>query len=269
MKTAIVMPSIGDRPWARASGKTFQIYADRIGADLHMVSEYPDHAAFPFPDLADEPGRKHKRAYACKTYFAWSYLADHGYDRVLVVDDTCVVRPTAPSLFDLVPEGMCGYTGTNPRHAHRSFDGIRSFMSDQGLPPIDFNPVRYMNSGVMLYDRAAVDAIHKDKICAAADLMFSPFPNQSLTYYLLESGDVARFLIPKTYNAIPAAGMKKVERQRIKNIVPHMQDRVQIFHITSAYAARREKFVRQIAKQVIEDARVVRRAGGSTLADGA
>jgi len=181
-----------------------------------------------------------KLAYACKAYLPWRYLEREGYDRVMVVDDTCVVRAGTPNVFDLVPYGSCGYTRTSDSHAEESFETIRDFVGKTGLPSVTFDPRRYMNSGVMVYDRSMAAALHPEKIRAAASLLFARFPNQTLMYYLLGSGQVPQHELPKAFNAMPALNLPAEERKMLKDVRPHVQDGVFIYHLSAFYGHRRE-----------------------------
>ena len=245
-KRAIVMLSVGNRGWARKSSATFARYAAVVGADMHLITEFPSATEFPFPALPDSPGRKMKLAYACKAYFAWKFLEIEGYDRVAVVDDTCCVRAGAPDIFEAVPRGACGYTGTSGSHAELSFDVIKKFVKKHGLPDVDYETRLYMNSGVMVYDSSFKDALHKDKICEAADLLFAKYPNQTLTYYLLRRAEVPMTRISKSFNSIPAMRLPKDSRRAITDISPFVTDATYIYHVTGAFK-NRGAVVEQIA----------------------
>jgi FkbM family methyltransferase len=237
-KRAVVMISIGDRPWSAKSSGTFAHYCSEINADMHLIKEFPTADEFPFPDLPDSPGRKHKRAYASKAYFAWRFLEIEGYDRVVVVDDTCCVRPGANNIFEVVPEHSCGYTGTSGRHAEQSFDVIRKYIEKNKLPDIAYIPHNYMNSGVMVYHRSFRDALHWQRICDASDLLYARYPNQTLTYYLLKSADVPMFRMPKSFNSIPAMTLSKASRSQVDDISEYVTDSIFIYHITGAFKNR-------------------------------
>lgn len=249
-KTAIAMISIGDRPWVKKSGATFQHYCDRIGATFEIVSSYPSRADFPLPDLPDSPGRKNKLAYACKAYFAWDFLANRGFSRVVIVDDTCCVSPLAPDIFAAVPEGHCGFTGTSATHAEMSFETIRRFVEARGLEDVPYRTDRYMNSGVMVYDQASREAFHKDRIVEAADLLYARYPNQTLTYYLLMRAAVPMTRMPKAFNSLPASDIPKSERKQLVQISPYLKDGIFIYHVTGSFG-NRQLIVEQIADELL------------------
>jgi hypothetical protein len=237
-KSAIVMISIGKRPWAESCAETFKHYSETCSASLHIETETPSKDEFPFPDLPDKPGRNRKIAYACKAYFVWKYLVDHGFDRVAIIDDTCCVRAGTPSIFDVVPFGMCGYTRTSGAHAEDSFEVIRAFIKERGESEISYDATRYMNSGVMVYDRTMREAFHKERICRSASLLFARFPNQTLTYYLLRSGQIPQHELPKKFNTMPALGLAEEQRRELNDIRPYLKDGICIYHLSALYRNR-------------------------------
>lgn len=145
-RRAIVMVSMGERPWLDHTAGTFARYAASCSATMHVEREAPSASEFPFPDMPDRPGRRMKRAYACKVFFAWKYLEYHGYDRVMIVDDTCCVRAGTPDAFALVPPGACGITRTSnsDREAADAFDAIGFLARAQRLPLVKASAVRHL-----------------------------------------------------------------------------------------------------------------------------
>lgn len=249
-KKAIAMISIGDRPWSKKSGATFKHYCDRIGAEFQIIDSYPSQEAFPLPDMPDSPGRKHKRAYACKAYFAWDLLENQGFSSVVVVDDTCCVSPLAPDIFAAVPAGHCGFTGTSALHAEMSFETIRKYLRARDLEDVPYRTDRYMNSGVMVYDEASRLALHKDRIVEAADLLYARYPNQTLTYYLLQRAGVPMVRMSKAFNSLPASDIPKSERKQLTDIARHLRDDIFIYHVTGSFG-NRQLIVEQIATHLL------------------
>lgn len=249
-KKVIAMISIGDRPWSKKASETFKYYCERIGADFQVISNYPTKEEFPLPEMPDTPGRKHKLAYACKAYFAWDLLENGGYSRVVIVDDTCCVSPLAPDIFAAVPAGSCGFTGTSALHAEMSFDTIRAYVRARNLEDVPYLPGKYMNSGVMVYDKASKESLHKDRIIEAADLLYARYPNQTLTYYLLQRGAVPMARISKAFNSLPASGLPKSERKELTDVGQYLHDNIFIYHITGSFG-NRQLIVEQIAEYML------------------
>ena len=107
-RLAIITISIGNRPWSNYTIPSMEHYAGVCGADFFVERFPPLREELPLPELAPSPGRRNKIAYAAKSFFPWKYIELYGYDRVLVLDDTCCIRRNAESIFDLVPRGYCG-----------------------------------------------------------------------------------------------------------------------------------------------------------------
>jgi hypothetical protein len=251
---AIVIVSIGARPWIEYSKACFERYGKMHNIDIFVESEYPTASEFPMPDLPDNPGRNNKLAYACKTFFAWKYLACHGFEQVLIVDDSCCIRPSAPDPFKLVPLDCWGITRTSSHHAlDITFTAIKEFIGKTGAAEIEYVVSDYMNSGVILYGAETVAAIEPDKICACAELLFSRAPHQTLTYFLMKSGGVRSFHLPKAFNVIPTVGRLSPERrQRLKDVVPFLRDDIFISHITG-FHRHRDILIRQIAETYMKE----------------
>ncbi|WP_439594421.1 hypothetical protein [Falsiroseomonas sp.] len=250
-KRAIVMLSVGERDWRGHAAATFERYAERCGARLHVETALPDFAEFPLPDLPDTSGRPNKRAYACKTFFAWKHL-QAGYDRVLFVDDTCCVRLGTPDLFDLVPRGALGGVGSSKLHAQLSFDDITRFVARRGCAPIEMIHDEYMNSGVLVYDRSFMAAIAPKRVIDAKRLLMSKLPHQTLTYYLIKSRGIPFHVLPRIFNTVPAAKLDRPTRRSLDDIRPHLDHKAFIYHLTGIYR-QRGALVQQIADILLNE----------------
>jgi hypothetical protein len=219
-----------------------------VGAELIVEREAPSLSDLPLPELADRPGRRHKRLYACKSFFAWKHLTD-GFEQVLVIDDSCCIDPRAPDIFNRVPEGHVGYTRTGQSDARKSFSDIARFIAANGLPEIEYDVDLYMNSGVMVYDRAAIPALAPEAIAAARDLLFSAFPHQSLSYYLLRAAGLPMRAVDRKFNTVPAVGLEKEVRRALTDIRPHLSSGVYIHHVTGMYR-HRDQLIPQVCDAI-------------------
>lgn len=190
------------------------------------------------PPLPDKPGRKNKAVYAFKSFVVWKYLAQLGYQRLVVVDDSCCVWPTAINVFDQVPSGFCGSNRTNPEHAEDSFRYIRQFVAQQKMPALEYNVDDYMNSGFMVYDASMADAFHPQRIVEAAPLLQAAYPHQTLSYYLLKRAGIPVCRLPRGFNALPAMKLEKSERQQLTDIVPYLDPSIHVYHLTNSYRHR-------------------------------
>ena len=251
-RLAIITISIGNRPWSNYTIPSMEHYAGVCGADFFVERFPPLREELPLPELAPSPGRRNKIAYAAKSFFPWKYIEIYGYDRVLVLDDTCCIRRNAESIFDLVPRGYCGIKKTSPRHAQVSFRFIDSLVKAGMLKEVAYNEDYYMNSGVILYDRICVEAIRPEKIVYAAQLLYSRYPHQTLAYYLFMLGNVPLFFYPDQFNCLPARRLPLDQRANIEDVRPYLEDDVRIYHVTGKYK-HRNLIVRQICDYFLHE----------------
>jgi hypothetical protein len=239
IKNAVLMVSLGRRPWARNCFRTFQYYGAKIGADAYFISKFPSGSDFLFPNLPDRPGRPNKKAYALKTYIAWKYI-QQGYDRVCVVDDTCVAHPQAPNIFTDIPRAHLGYAKTNRVHAEKSFELIRNFQEKRGEEFVALDHNVYGNSGVVVYDADSVDAYSPEKIADAADLFYAKFPHQTALYYLTMKGGIRPFIIDSRFNKMPESIVETNRRVYLKRLHDRELRSAYFFHVTGAYRYRKK-----------------------------
>lgn len=246
MKKLVLILSAGNRPWISVVEKMGQNYAERCGADFVIERNLPGTEELKLPPLPDKPGRKNKLAYAAKAYLPWKYL-NQGYDRVLMLDDTCCIKSDTENLFDLVPVGYTGVSKTSQSHALRSFAIIDKEVNAKRLPRLhSYNTDKYGNTGVVLYDKSALEALNPKNIIKAKRLLLLSFPHQTLFYYLMESNGAPIFKFPKQFNMMPGSNLKKEEKRNLNEIGDFFDEKVQIYHVTGSFK-NREKLIRSIA----------------------
>jgi ADP-heptose:LPS heptosyltransferase/lipopolysaccharide biosynthesis glycosyltransferase len=135
-KLAIMTIVSGDKYqkiWER-SEPFFNAYADKIGADLLVLKDIP--ASLPSPHWAK---------------FSIYELLHKQYDRVAFIDADIIIRPDAPSLFDIVPEDMFGIFNEG-LHSPRSIC-IYETMKVYNIKLPKWNGRDYYNTGVMVVSR--------------------------------------------------------------------------------------------------------------------
>ena len=99
------MASLGDRPWVSTLIQRVAAYAIKVDADLLVAGD------------ASQCYTHEEGDNGCAKAFKLIVLrsALRKYRRVLVLDDTVVVRKDAPDVFDLVPVVALGATVKDPR----------------------------------------------------------------------------------------------------------------------------------------------------------
>lgn len=231
------MMSLGDRPWARSAFGTFEVYAKLHGLDAFFISDDDAHD-LPYSEPETRRGRPNKRAYALKSYFAWRYLEHHGYDKVLMVDDTCVIHPDSPNIFNEHPGADVVFTTTSKHHARRSHLHILAtpLASHVGLL---VHHERYANSGVVIYDKQASHAFEPEEIVGAQELLTAKYPHQTLLYYLVEKHGLEVGLISKKWNRLPGLELAREDRAELRTVRDYVDaENNYLMHFTGGYKHR-------------------------------
>lgn len=144
MKKAIFTLAIGDEnPMYQAALKTFQRYADRVGADLIVSQELH------YPITLDDPRHTASPAWTEKLYIG-ELLKD--YERVLYLDADIIVTPHAENIFDIYPDMATLYLFNEGQYLERQLviDKITSILGPlDNWPRFNERPV-YYNVGCML-----------------------------------------------------------------------------------------------------------------------
>lgn len=129
------------RRMLQISGRSIRAYAERVGADYHVIdvgqSDYPLGEKFRAGTLLDS------------------------WERVLFLDADVIVSDNCPDLFSLVPEGSIGVHDDGPDVERLSgLDWLRHQYAAMALSqgwPIPSRFASCLNTGVVLFDRAHRD----------------------------------------------------------------------------------------------------------------
>lgn len=172
--------------YAEVTNPLMRRYAERVGADFltkscDRKSPYPLFDKYRVGTLLDE------------------------YDRVLWLDTDVLVRPDAPDLFALVPEGRFAALNEGAWCDDRELavrDGlVREAAEAFGEPAAGFDIRRwYFNAGVFLADRS-----HRGLFRRPADhpLMTKVTSEQTLLNIRLAAGGYRTYSLPLCFNAMP------------------------------------------------------------------
>ncbi|ESP93148.1 glycosyltransferase [Pseudoalteromonas luteoviolacea] len=147
MKKAIFTLAIGDNPMYQAALKSFEIYADKVGADLIVSDKLHYKIDIVNPKYHASP--------------AWTEKLRIGellekYDRVLYVDSDVLITPHSRDVFELYPELDTTYWFDEGGKQERRTDAdmIQSFLGQVQWPRIEERPV-YYNAGIILTSKSA------------------------------------------------------------------------------------------------------------------
>ena len=213
---AIVMISVGLRPWRKYTSSTFKRYCVQHGFDFHLVLDEQELVGPRLTGTDEMKGRRNKHVYAGKAFLAWKYIKEKGYQRLAVVDDSCSIAPDCPDLFDMVPFGSLGGIRPPDYEAKESFDFIVQHRDQAMLPEFDVKD--YVRSGILIYSRDIEPVIAPSEIEKNADLLNSPLPHQTLTYYLCKSQKYSVFAMDKAFLCLPQPDRPHQQRRMMKKV---------------------------------------------------
>ena len=86
----IITVSIGHRPWFNNIKKYYQLYAKKTDSDFIIIDDNYQN------DIKSR----------LKKFDIVKYLDK--YERILFLDDTCIITPNCPNVFDLIPKELLG-----------------------------------------------------------------------------------------------------------------------------------------------------------------
>lgn len=179
-KKAILTIVSGDKYneiWRRTE-PYFNAYADKCGADLLVLKDLPEN--LPSPHWAK---------------FSIHELLKKQYDRVAFIDADILIRPDAPSLFDIVPEDQFGIfdEGQYTPRAVCIYEVKKVF--NVTLPK--WNGKTYYNTGVMVVSKA-----HRYlfKITDEVKPLRNSFGEQTYLNMKIMSNDVKVFPLDYKFN---------------------------------------------------------------------
>ena len=98
-RVLLVVVSLGDRPWFPYVEKWINDYVSRCNYELKVIKE-------PLAGLKKEDFDQF-RNFGCANKLAISDLFE-GYDRIILIDDTCMLSPRLEPLHELVPRESIG-----------------------------------------------------------------------------------------------------------------------------------------------------------------
>jgi hypothetical protein len=151
----ILTISIGYRPWSRMTLSLMQIYAKKYNCDFKVLTDKFISA------------KKAKEA-KCEIY----NLLDK-YDRILYLDDSCIIHPQCPNLFELVPENMLGVLIESPSIFELTYILKNACLVYNSLYDENCDN-QWFNSGVMV-----ISKIHKNMFIPTEFVEVNEFYDQA------------------------------------------------------------------------------------------
>ena len=215
MKNLLITISIGNRPWFKNIRYYMDLHCKKYNIDFKVISKNY---------ISDSDSRLEKLD--IKSYFK-------EYDRILYLDDTCIISPYCPNLFDIVPYNKLGvvleklpyYNKLNTlkdslKYYHRSIDSLEE------------NNHVWFNSGVILASKIHINLFEypKKSIKKFGHFVDQPIFNTNRYKYNLDFVDLGL-----RYNYLGT---------RIAEEIPYKindLDNIYIYHITRAWTNKKRR----------------------------
>jgi hypothetical protein len=215
-KTVLAVVSIGDRPWFAFCLPWMNFFCRRFGYDF-MVFRSPLIAS-----LSPEYFGGAKVYGRCQK-LGIGHLFDV-YDRVIQLDDTCMVSPQTPDLTALVPEAAigCYVEGPDLQERFRSYFDIHKQLYARANP---MPKERFFNGGVAVYSRSHAALFNIGSIPWSTIQADRFFPHQGYLSHGAEVLGLPLHNIGTTFNFVGS---------RIKKLRRFGEANAHIFHLTSA-----------------------------------
>jgi hypothetical protein len=209
MKLLVLTASIGDRPFSKYTIDSMQKYAKRIGAEFKCVTEFQRDSRY---DVIKFTGKR-QSVFIDKLLLIQREIDQ--YDRIIWMDDTCVVAHDTPNLFKIVPyelfgahnEGILSWVtcakSTIKRYENTSFKDIITSQS-------------YFNAGLMVISGAHRNLFDDDLIIQLGKNghMYDAYVDQTYLNLLVKNYNVPFFALPSIFNRM-AVNVAQIKGKRV------------------------------------------------------
>jgi hypothetical protein len=117
------------------------------------------------------------------------------YDKVLWLDDSCIVGQDAENLFDLVALGSIGGVSMKIDKAKKA-----DYAFIKSTKKFEININKYLNSGIIVYTKQIRQLFSAQNIVSHKQLFASSYPHQAYLNYVLQANNVPIVCLNNKYN---------------------------------------------------------------------
>lgn len=215
MKNLLLTISIGDRPWFKEIKFFMVLYCKKYNLDFKVLDGN-------FTSDIDSRLKKLE----IKNFFK-------DYDRILYLDDTCIISPECPNLFDIVPYDKIGVVLEKLPY-YNKFNTLKESLMhyNQDCKNISEQNHVWFNSGVILASKIHISLFEfpQNNIKRIGHFIDQPIFNSNRYKYNLNFVDLGL-----RYNYLGT---------RIGEEIPYKitdLDNIYIYHLTRAWTSRKRK----------------------------
>ena len=238
LKYLILVISLGKRNnIIKYTSKLLEDYSKKINIELKIINNYDNF-------------KKSK----CHILFSKTEIINYYldlYDRIIYLDDTCIVSPNTPNLFDLVPENKLGaYIESNDFFRKEGGGlgnwGVESiknaynyYSKQEHNNNLTYSPDFVMiNTGVMVLSKCHKYLFNTDNYT----LDFLSFGDQCFISYQINKNNSELFDIGTKYNTVGSVLLQN--RRKLHKLIN--TDKHMIFHVTKGSGNYRENILKKL-----------------------
>lgn len=241
-RVAVLVISIGERPFSALTLSNIKAYADRIGAEFIVEREIAIPFWLAFKCKLMKFKRKNIECYLQKMLGINKALEN--FDRVLLLDDSCLVSDGAPDIFDMVPEEEIGAFPESDCVDFKAPSYDKNFILKKKGVSIS----GYYNTGVLIVSKGHKDMFSPESLSSNLPLFKSMYPDQAYFAYMVEVNGIKVHKISSDWNFMPVFDYSDNSNRELLNLPEEHLDIVKqknIVHVTGYYK-NREKIIEQI-----------------------
>jgi len=196
-------------------------------------------------------GRENNSCCITKLLLIHHYLET--YDKVLWLDDTCVINAATPNVFDLVPDGSVAGVQEGGIPNMNSWKIDQNFFIAKHKFTMDLT--KYLNGGVLVWTKGVREHLSPALIEAHKDLFLSAYVEMAYLVYIIQTHKLPLVRLSDAYNKINFVGTlapkDKITRSYDLKKELLKDDGVYIYHVTGFYTHRFE-LVHSLAWKIAE-----------------
>jgi uncharacterized protein (UPF0276 family) len=162
------------------------------------------------------------------------------YDKVLWLDDTCLIKKNTKDLFKMIDNNNIAAFNEGKNIDLKSWKFDYEFIKKN--MNFDINTNKYINSGVVVYNSSIRDYFSIENIIKHSKLLESIYPHQAFLNYIIQKNNLSLYLLDESFNSMFINSGYTFDEKYLShlniNVTNIISDEKQIIHITGFYINR-------------------------------
>jgi lipopolysaccharide biosynthesis glycosyltransferase len=176
------------------------------------------------------------------------YDALSKHDKVLLLDDSCLITKEAPNIFDLISKNALAAYPESERAEFLSHRHDRDFI----LKKRGIKIRQYFNTGVLLAHASTRELFSPRNIYRNIDLFQSSYPDQAYFNYIVNSRNIKVTALTENWNYIPISHYADNKNRKLSALPEGILEvllKQNFIHITGYYKYR-GRIIEQISDRL-------------------